>query len=231
MQHRIWSSHDSWPSPGVEPGWGGIGPCSYLNKHIRSHWDLWWWPLYHSSRPSTHHESVQAPPALWSNSTQGKGSRGWRQWSVVRDKGDFQLKLHLSRVRDSITAEAADQRQLGYLSGEDMYWESAWDPLSSALSHSGEGVTVQRKGENIHLEGTELAWAQLSRFLTALRTVTATEQRASPISHSAPALTTASPEPWPASTPRWKMWLASLSNPAYRLLALGTLSLHKDAPT
>lgn len=34
-----------------------------------------------------------APPALKSDSTTGRGDRGWRQWSAVRSKGDLHPRL------------------------------------------------------------------------------------------------------------------------------------------
>ena len=124
----------------VASRWGSSGHYWHLLKpHIWSIPELWQWSVHYTSHLSIHHEYMWAPPTI------GQG----QQRPAVRGKGNLDLKLCLSRARETTVGTCTGSA-----------WETAqtsvcrWyklrphtDPPASALQHSEERVPVlgQRK--------------------------------------------------------------------------------------
>ena len=201
---------------------------------------------HHSSWPIICRESTWGPPALWFGSKTGQG---WQRLGGVigcegqrglghkaapeQSEGNNCWHLYRQHIRDSLE-----------LCLQPTWVESPHGPpLLQHYSLWGKGHSTGR-GESTHLKETEPARAwpsglllqQLGIRLHPDRVVMATAKRGSPTSHLDPATAPPSSAPSPtkviaASTPWRKTWLMSTSNPALPPKALGTCSLHRDAPT
>ena len=113
-------------------------------------------------------------------------------------------------------------------------------PLTPALFTSGERMPVLGEGRThkayLKPDPQIFCSRNLKPAPTPDWTMTATEQRRSPSSHLALAVTSSSQAPFPtklrvASTPWGKMWLVFMSDPALPSKPQGTARLYRNTPT
>lgn len=77
LRKRLKWGVQRWPSPEGKPGWGSDGHCwCFVRQCLRSHPDLWWWPLCPSWSPDTGWVSMQAPASPEGSSTTRQRRQG-----------------------------------------------------------------------------------------------------------------------------------------------------------
>ena len=113
---RLWDTEAT--GPWVASRWnGGCNHWHRLRQCFRSNLEYCWWPVHHNLPPHEYWETLWALPAMWQDSTTGRGQWRLEGTTSCEGKEDSEVRLNVNRWGQQLLVppQMAQCRQLGSL--------------------------------------------------------------------------------------------------------------------